>query len=265
MDIIIFGGQSNMQGQTECLSDESIVERAFEYKWLDNCLVPLKNPVGENIRNDGKAGYPVTNKIIEAGLDVWLADHVLAASCFGNTNLVPKFCEAYLQAKKDTEGVVAVHAAKGSTRIIEWLPGTKGYELLISKAKAAIDLVGRKNIDNIYFVWLQGESDALASVRKEEYKAYLRTLKTSLQEDIGVEHFGIIRVGCFTNDERDWEIIRAQSEICEEEKGFVMLTEIAVELNKQAEYMNPDYHGHYSAAGIEKLGNIAGKTLAIIK
>ncbi len=335
MDIIIFGGQSNMQGQSECLSSEETVPGAFEYKWIGNKLVPLKNPVGENIRYDGSAGFGIEKE--HADIPGWVKEHGLGASCFGNTNLVPAFCRAYLDAKhgsveqadateQDSQAraesakcvevqdgaemcvdaqdefakcgrsiaaqteIIAVHAAKGSTRISEWLPGTKGYELLVGKAKAAIALVQSEaskasyaageygnsmqdltkasgkasHAEHIYFVWLQGESDAIAAVKKENYKVHLCTLFTALQADLGVEKFGVIRVGRFTEDERDWEIIHAQSEICKEKPDFVMLTEIATELNTQAEYMNPEYHGHYSAAGLEKLGAVAGRTLGYI-
>ncbi len=39
-DILIFGGQSNMQGQTEVLSE--IVENAYEYRFLTDtfCMNP---------------------------------------------------------------------------------------------------------------------------------------------------------------------------------------------------------------------------------
>ena len=40
-DIIIFGGQSNMQGQTESLSEDEIVGNAYEYKYLSNSLALL--------------------------------------------------------------------------------------------------------------------------------------------------------------------------------------------------------------------------------
>lgn len=42
-----------------------------------------------------------------------------------------------------------------------------------------------------------------------------------------------------------------------------MLTDIATELNKQNEYMNPFVDGHYSAKGLEKLGAEAGKNLGL--
>ena len=70
-------------------------------------------------------------------------------------------------------------------------------------------------------------------------------------------------MGRFTNDERDLEIISAQTEVCAENSDFLMLTEIATELNAQNEYMNPFVSGHYSAKGLEKLSIDAGNTLGI--
>jgi hypothetical protein len=80
-----------------------------------------------------------------------------------------------------------------------------------------------------------------------------------------VEKFGIVRVGRFTNDDRDLEIIGAQDEVCAENDAFLMLTDIAVELNKQPMYMNPVVEGHYSAKGLEKLGAEAGTALGAYK
>ena len=77
--------------------------------------------------------------------------------------------------------------------------------------------------------------------------------------------FGIIRVGRFTNDDRDTEIISAQDEICREDESFEMLTDIATELNQIDEYMNPYVKGHYSAKGLELLGSSAAKALCKIK
>lgn len=273
MDIIIFGGQSNMQGQTECLSDMTPVQNAFEYKWLDDKLAELKNPIGENIRYDKTPG-----EFFVQGMNgkTWRDMHVLGAACYGHTNMVPKFCEAYLKGKagaaqeikggcteKNIAQVIAVHAAKGSTMIEEWLPGTEGYKFLTGKALGAISHVKAlgASVDHIYFVWLQGESDAIAGHSKDLYKARMLCLKNALKHDLGIEKFGVIRVGRFTNDDRDLEIINAQSEICKEDEDFLMLTEIATELNKQPLYMNPNVKGHYSALGLETLGTAAGAYL----
>ena len=242
-----------MQGQIETLSEHDIVKDAYEYKWLTDELLPLKNPVGENITYFMDRGDNVTP---ETNIPSWLKEHALGAACYGNTNLVPSFCRTYTDITK--RQVLAVHAAKGSTRISEWLPGTPIYDVLIRKARGAIQKV---NPERIFFVWLQGESDAVASVMKNDYKAALHVLCDALKADLGIDLFGIIRVGRFTNDDRDLEIISAQDEICREDEYFVMLTDISIELNQKDEYMNPHIKGHYSAKGLELLGSVAAEYL----
>ena len=170
--------------------------------------------------------------------------------------MVPSFCRAYTELTK--RSVIAVHAAKGSTRISECLPGSPIYHVLTQKARGAIQKV---TPERIFFVWLQGESDAVASVTKDDYKNALHVLCDALKADLGIDLFGIVRVGRFTNDDRDTEIIAAQDEICCEDEDFAMLTDIATELNKQNEYMNQYVKGHYSAKGLEMLGSVAAKTL----
>ena len=119
--------------------------------------------------------------------------------------------------------------------------------------------------ERIFFVWLQGESDAISGMTKEDYKAAMHVLCDALKADLGIDLFGIIRVGRFTNDARDLEIIAAQDEMCREDKSFVMLTDIATELNQNPEYMNPRVKGHYSAKGLELLGSMAAETLCRVQ
>ena len=117
-------------------------------------------------------------------------------------------------------------------------------------------------MENIYVVWLQGESDAIYALSKDAYKEKLSCLADELFEKVGIGKFGIIRVGRFTLDERDDEIIKAQDEICREDERFLMLTEIATELNQKPEFMHPSIFGHYSAKGLQRLGEAAAETLA---
>ena len=49
-----------MQGQSERLSENDVVNDAYEYKWLTDELLPLQNPVGENITYSMDQGYEVT-------------------------------------------------------------------------------------------------------------------------------------------------------------------------------------------------------------
>ena len=251
MDVIIFSGQSNMQGQSECLSENDAVKNAYEYKWLTDELVPLKNPVGENITYSKEEGYAINFENCDEN---WVARHATGSACYGHTNLVPSFCRTYTEITQ--RSVLAVHAAKGSTKISEWLPGSPIYQILTEKASGAIRKVSP---EHIFFVWLQGESDAIASTTKNDYKDALRVLCDALKVDLGIDLFGIIRVGRFTNDDRDIEIISAQDEICRENTDFAMLTDIATDLCEQSEYMHPDIKGHYSAKGLELLGQKAAQ------
>lgn len=247
-----------MQGQSETLSSTEVVNGCYEYKYLTDEIIPLKNPVGEDITLDKTQGYR-----FEKGIDQkkWLNTHVTGSACYGHTNLVPEFCRAYTEITGDK--VLAVHIAKGSSVIANWMPKTDGYQMIIQKAGGAISKIkSKEEVKNIFFVWLQGESDAVSGNSKAYYKEKITELNEALKKDIGTEKFGIIRVGRFTNDERDLEIISAQDEICLENDDFIMLTDIATGLNEQSEYMNPHVRGHYSAKGLEKLGSDAGKALA---
>ena len=133
-----------MQGQSECLTENDVVNDAYEYKWLTDELLPLKNPVGENITYFMDRGDDVTP---ETNIPSWLKEHALGAACYGNTNLVLSFCRTYTDITK--RQVLAVHAAKGSTRISEWLPEAPIYDVLIRKARGAIQKV---NPERTFFV-----------------------------------------------------------------------------------------------------------------
>ena len=259
VDLIIFGGQSNMQGECEVLSETEVVADALEYRLLDDALVPLQNPVGEDIRYDGGRGKCFHHW--ETTAEQWCADHVLGSACEGRTSLIPSFCRAYIAGTG--RAVVAVPAAKGSTRVDQWMPGSDGYAMLTKKVNAAIAHVKKEyTIGHIYLAFLQGESDAIESVPGDLYKERLNALREAFVAEFGLETFGIIRVGRFTMDARDDVIINAQSEICREQEGFLMLTEAATDLNGMPDMMNPYVGGHYSAKGLETLGRLAGETLA---
>ncbi len=254
MDVIIFGGQSNMQGQTEGLPEtNACVEVAVEYRFgLDNAI-PLCHPVGEDLG----------------------ADKMLAASHEGGGSLVPAFCKAYIQSTG--RQVMAIHAARGSTTIAEWQKGTPRFHLAARKIfaglKKAEELGG---VDRIFYVWLQGESDAIISTTEEEYFESLIRYKNSLKKEFGIEKFGIIKVGYFfsvsqwhaqvsTYEKKlacDEAIMRAQERAVEVDPDFVMLTRICGEFSRDESHINPKASGHYNNATMDIIGDVAGKALA---
>ncbi len=254
-DIIIFSGQSNMQGQSEKLLGDTPVPRAYEYLFLADLLVPLKNPCGENILADGREGYHYNRTS-----STWHTDNMLGASCYQNTTLVPAFVKAYME-ETDRE-CVAVHAARGATMISDWLSPSPRFNMFIRKCRAAIEKVKNDGeLGRIWLVWLQGESDALEGVSREDYKRMLCDFKASVTGEIPLDGFGIIRVGKFANNEGDIEIIKAQEELCKSE-GFALLTRLTGLCTSDPErYINPEAKGHYNAAALELIGSRAGENL----
>ena len=255
-DIIIFSGQSNMQGQAELLADPSVVENAYEYKYAKDALVPLRDPFGEDLTYEGKEGLQYHDGL--AGC--WHGMHVFGSAAYGFSTLVPSFCRTYTELTG--RAVIAVGAAKGSTTIRYWMPGTDAFGFIGKKLggarRAASELF---DIAGTYFVWYQGESDAIESTGRDEYKGLLSRLGHALHDGLGVDRFGLIRCGYFTEDERDLEIIGAQDDICGEDPYFVMLTDEITKLNSMPEYMNPYVKGHLGARGLAKVGRDSAAAL----
>ena len=265
-DLILFMGQSNMQGETEGCSETEEVPGALEYKYLTDTLTPLKNPVGENIGHDMK---PFLNPDGLEFLDQ-LKDPVLLAPEKNCTTLLPSFARSYI--KKTNREIVAVHAARGSTGIEYWLPGTEGYHSVVTKTLGAIRKIGKENLCRIFVVWLQGESDMLVGMSKKDYINRLIALRDGLSEELGIDTFGIIRVGSFssvvswwkgdpeTRKANDKAIQDAQDTLCKEYPGFLMLTTITDKLIfGDSKYRNPHAEAHYSSLGQEMIGSLAGK------
>lgn len=227
-----------MQGQTESCPNFGFVRSAFEYKYKTDSIVPLAHPVGEDFG------------------DLLLGAHEM------NGSLVPAFCRAYTKVL----GVktLAVHAAKGATTLSDWAPSGKRYAFAIKKAKAAIDWVRRHDeVGKVYYVWLQGESDALAGTSRKAYADAITKYKNALKSDLKIDGFGIIRVGFFSSDDYcDRAIMAAQEDVSAFDDDFVMLTRLAGKLSRDERYLNPYAAGHYNNDGMELLGSVAGSALA---
>lgn len=241
MDLLIFGGQSNMQGETEALPDPNpVVEGALEYRYLTDSLVPLCHPVGEDV---GESDLLMAHK--------------------GHGSLIPAFCRAYVSLSG--REAVAVHVAKGSTTLSQWLLGTHRYGAARDKMLAAIRKVRAlgAEIGRIYYVWLQGESDALKKTEEDDYLRMLVEYKNALKADVGIDAFTIIRVGYFSKDHTlDEAIMRAQERAAADDPDFVMLTRICATLSLDPAYLNPFVAGHYSNKGMDRIGETAGAVLA---
>jgi NAD-dependent DNA ligase len=147
--------------------------------------------------------------------------------------------------------------------------GNKAAKLLTS----AFD-----NIDKIFAVWLQGESDALKVTPAEDYLKMLKNIKNELKAEIGINRFGIIRVGRFAEfaswiklpvkekRKADTAIRKVQDKAAKIDKDFAILTRITKKLSVNKKYLNPKEYGpHYNNEGMKIIGSLAGKKLAKIR
>jgi hypothetical protein len=255
MDVIIFGGQSNMQGASYTLpADNAPIDGAVEYKWNENRAVPMKHPAGETF-----------------------SDYILAAAKEGGS-LLPDFCKNYV--KNTGREVFAIPCACGNTTVGQWLYGTQRYHYARQKIKAGIEYArAMGKVDHIYYVWLQGESDAVIETTAEEYTERIISYKNKLKEDFGIEKFCLIKVGyfcaintwyrnCVASNEygktRDEIIMAAQDKLPMLDPDFVMLTDAPTRLSLNDEYKNFDAIGHFNDKGYEIIGREAGEALAKI-
>lgn len=253
VDVLIFGGQSNMEGQTECLpTPNESVTNAWEYRLLSDDLRPVCHPVGEDL------------------------EPLLGGACYGFGSLAPDCCRAYTKATG--RAVVMIHAAQGATTVAQWQKGTPRYEKAVEKLRAGIQKAAtRGTVKNIYYVWLQGESDALERTTGEEYMERLIAYKNDLKQDVGIHRFGILQVGYFCRTARwldgrtpeegrlDDEVIQqAQETLVARDSDFVMLTREAVPMSLDPQYINPQADGHFNNLGLSILGRLAGEALATL-
>ncbi len=240
-----------MQGQTECLPEANEpVSGALEYRFLTDELIPVQHPFGETIGGD-----------------------LLYQAHEGHGSLGPACCRTYVE--QTGREIVAIQVARGGTMVSEWLKGTARYETALKKLHAGLAkarAIGE--IGKIYYLWLQGESDAIAHTPEKVYMQRLTEFKNDMKRELGVDKFGIIKVGYFCLPVRwiPWEdaeakkwdetVMRAQERLVETDEDFVMLTRICTELSLNEQYINPFADGHYNNEAMELIGAAAGKALA---
>ena len=250
VDILIFSGQSNMQGQTEgCPSDNQPVPMAYEYRHQAGVLVPLRHPVGETFG------------------DLLLAAHE------GGGSLVPDFCRRY--AEKSGVGVVAIHVARGATKIAEWQSDTARYRIALEKIEGGIRAAKEAySVRHIYLVWLQGESDAIDNTPPEQYRADLIRFKNDLKSHVPLERFGIIEVGYFCQGvswlsepdpmarrKKDEAIMQVQEALPSLDADFLLLTDCCKTLSLSPAHINPKAEGHYNNRAMTEIGYAAADGL----
>ncbi|MHB1485107.1 MAG: sialate O-acetylesterase [Saccharofermentanales bacterium] len=247
VDLFIFSGQSNMQGQTEPLKDGDFEEtrEAFKYKHPSGRIYqPVRHPSGENYENQS-----------------------LLAAHQNYGSLPPYFAKKYVKL-----GMIplVVHAAKGATAINEWLPETQRYHDFIDKingAASSIDKIDKEvnyNINHKVMLWCQGESDGICGTAKNEYKLRFLQFWDAVKRDTPITTCYIIRITVFSDIEKDALIMAAQEELGREQPDIFMLTRVTGNFSEKNGKLGGDSipgsaYGHYTTAGLRELGEICAQ------
>lgn len=241
MDILLFGGQSNMRGTSNSYpKDEYELKDVYEYFYNEKIYKPLNHPTGEHIGED-----------------------LLHTASDGNGSLLKDFCRAY-QIIRPVK-LMCASVAKGGSMLCEWEKGSERYNIAKEKMLETI-ACGKQieKVDHIYYLWLQGESDAVYRTSEDEYYHRLIDYKNALKEDLNIEKFGIIRVGYFSKEDEKYDkaIFNAQERCVKDDKDFLMLTRVCEFLSKDKFFINPEHRGHYNNQALAIIGYCAGEYLS---
>ena len=248
VDLFIFMGQSNMSGRG-VTSEEwpegppALIEGAgFEFRAVSDpaALYPIAEPFGAAENRPG-------------GIDD--GDHKTGS-------MVTAFANAYYEHNIGHVPIVAVSASNSATRIGQWQPDGVFLPDALERFSAAETYLTENGyeIRRRYMVWCQGENDA-GRLSGEEYKTLFRSMLDAML-NAGIDACFLCRIGEYNGDLNiDYsEIIRAQTELCQENRRVVMATTVLCTM--RARGLMQDAH-HYYQAAYNEMGQYAGTNAAI--
>ena len=248
VDLFIFMGQSNMSGRG-VTSEEwpegppALTEGAgFEFRAVSDptALYPIAEPFGAAENRPGA---------IDDG------NHKTGS-------MVTAFANAYYEYNGHIP-IIAVSASNSGTRIAQWQPDGVFLPDALERFHAA-EAYLRENgyqIRHRYMVWCQGESDGDHRVSAQAYREGFETMLDAML-DAGMEACFLCRIGKYNGaEDRDYsEIIRAQTEICRENRRVIMATTVLCGM--QARGLMKDAF-HYYQAAYNEMGRYAGTNAAL--
>lgn len=240
VDLVMFMGQSNMSGTGDSEKAPTVIDDAgYEFRAISDPtkLYPIEEPFGENENN-------------EDGVD----DEDLKTG-----SLVSSFVNSYYSGTGVP--IVAVSASAGGSTLHSW---RKDGDLLpdaVNRYNLAKEWLTENGyvIRHSYMVWLQGESDGNKQTSKEDYISSMKDIFSVVQEN-GIEKCFIIRIGIRTEEPGMYDtIIEAQTELCQNNEDFILISTKAVELENLG-LMRDEVH--YTQGGLNLIGEEAGANMA---
>ncbi|XP_078166324.1 carbohydrate esterase, putative (DUF303) [Carex rostrata] len=190
--VFILAGQSNMSGRggvqwyhglylwddvvpDECAASPSILRLSVDLNWEE-----ARDPLHIDIESKSKT--------CGVGPGMSFANHVLKETgCTSpNIGLVP--------------------CAIGDTAIKEWEKGSKLYNQMVQRTKAATEIGDGGEIKAI--LWYQGESDTDSDHASEVYGENLKNFIEDVRLDLGLPNLPFIQVALASGSERNIEKVR---------------------------------------------------------
>lgn len=239
VDLVIFAGQSNMSGRGGDARQAPGVAKDTGYEFrIGTCptgMYPMSEPFG--IYSNG---YLCDLPILRGG------------------SLASAFMNSYY--KGCGVPVLAFSAARGGSSISYWQTAPVQAELLnkynmINAWCTANHIFVRKK----YVVWLQGETDGVANVEKDVYKAGLvNTFSTLFAK--GLDQVFVIPIGQYVGLPGTYDKIRtADMELCAIDPRFTLGSDA---LGQLPPTYAPD-GCHYNQAALNMAGSQCGSAAAL--
>ncbi len=238
VDLVIFAGQSNMSGRGgDAKAAPSVAKDTgyeFRYGTVATGLYPVTEPFGVYSN-----GYLCDPPELRGG------------------SLVSAFMNSYY--KGCGVPVLGFSAARGGTSISYWQTAPVRAELdqkfgYIKAWCASNHIYIRKS----YVVWLQGETDGVANISKEAYKAGLYNVFSPLFAK-GLDQVFVIPIGRYVGLPGTYDkIIEAEMELCATDPHFTLGSDALQKL--------PDAYladgCHYNQAALNIVGGQCGTVAA---
>ncbi|KAG6672304.1 hypothetical protein I3842_16G051400 [Carya illinoinensis] len=173
--VFLLAGQSNMSGRGGVINDT----KTNNLIW-DGQVPPESTPNSNILTLDLDKTWKVAQEPLHRQLDRMKSCGIGPGMPFAHEIL----------AKDPSFGAIGlVPCAMGGTKIAQWQKGTALYNLLVTRAKTAIQSGGKLQ----GLLWYQGESDC-GEQEYELYKARTETFFTDLRVDLNIPDLPIIMV-----------------------------------------------------------------------
>jgi hypothetical protein len=172
LDIYLVIGQSNMAGRAAIRKEDSTA--------IEQCYLFTGDP---------------TNAWVAANNPLNLYSTVRKKIDMQRLGPAYAFARSMVEARPDHEIGLIVNA-KGGTKIVQWLPGTKLYEAAIQQTQKALKYGILKGV-----IWHQGEGDC-HPVRVDMYLGRLEMVINAIREEIDNPDLPFVAGQLYENEKR---------------------------------------------------------------